>query len=87
MLLSMRVLLVLLAVLIASSQPLCAQNQATDPEALLRRAIGEQQQGDFNSAIHDYREYLKLRPDTVAAEVNLGAALAHIGQYDEAISL
>jgi len=87
MLLSMRVLLVFFAVLTASSQLLCAQNQAVDPEALLRRAIGEQQQGEFTSAIHDYREYLKLRPDTVAAEVNLGAALAHIGQYDEAISL
>jgi tetratricopeptide (TPR) repeat protein len=86
MLLSMRVLLALLAVLFAGSQALCAQDQVADPDALLRRAMTEQQQEDYTPAIHDYREYLTLRPDTVQAEVNLGAALAHIGQYDEAIS-
>ena len=83
----MRLFLALLAVLLASSHALPAQQQGTDPEALLRRGITEQQQGDYNSAIRDYREYLKVQPDAVQAEMNLGAALAHVGQYDEAISL
>jgi tetratricopeptide (TPR) repeat protein len=87
MLVSMRAPLLLLAVLLASAQVLPAQGQAVDPDILLRRAITEQQQGDYVSAIRDYREYLTLRPDAVQGEVNLGAALAHIGQYDEAISL
>lgn len=87
MLLSMRHFPALLAVLLASSQALPAQQQSTDPETLLRRGITEQQQGDYDSAIRDYREYLKAQPDAVQAEMNLGAALAHIGQYDEAISL
>lgn len=87
MLVSMRSPLGLLAVLLASAQLLPAQGQTADPETLLRRAVTEQQQGDYTSAIRDYREYLAQRPDAVQGEVNLGAALAHIGQYDEAISL
>lgn len=87
MLVSMRAPLGLLAIMLASAQLLPAQGQAADPETLLRRAITEQQQGDYTSAIRDYREYLAQRPDAVQGEVNLGAALAHVGQYDEAISL
>lgn len=64
-----------------------AQAQESSPETIFQQAIAEQQQGDFTSAIRDYREYLKLRPNTVEAEVNLGAALSHTGQFDEAIEL
>lgn len=82
MLLAMRILIVFFALFLGA-----AQAQGPTPEAIFQRAITEQQQGDMESAIRDYRDYLKLRPDTVEAEVNLGAALAHTGQYDEAIEL
>lgn len=61
--------------------------QDTNPDALLKHAIEEQQQGDYVAAISDYRKVLELRPADVEAKVNLGAALAHTGKYDEAIEL
>ena len=64
-----------------------ATAQQPNPDDLLRSAITEQQRGDYTSAIRDYRTLLKLRPDMVEARVNLGAALAHVGQYDEAIAM
>lgn len=64
-----------------------ARAQEATPDTIFQRAIAEQQQGDYTSAINDYRDYLKLRPNMVEAEVNLGAALAHTGHFDEAIEL
>lgn len=61
-----------------------AQNPSTDQ--LLTRAIQEQQSGDLPAAIRDYQAVLAVRPDTLAARVNLGAALAHTGQVDAAIA-
>ncbi len=61
--------------------------QQRDPGRLLSDAIQAQQRGDYQSAITGYRELLALRPDNVEAKVNLGAALAHVGQFDEAIAL
>src|SRR5437588_549789 len=60
---------------------------AITADEALKAAITEQQQGDFEGAIRDYREALKLRPDMVEAKVNLGAALAHTRHYDEAIAM
>jgi Flp pilus assembly protein TadD len=60
--------------------------QTTPPDQLLSRAIAEQQKGDLPAAIRDYRSFLAARPDTLAAHVNLGAALAHTGQVDAAIA-
>ncbi|MGC1158593.1 MAG: tetratricopeptide repeat protein [Acidobacteriaceae bacterium] len=67
---------------------LCAAmfGQDTSPDQLLSRAIEEQQKGDFTAAIRDYQALLAVRPETVAARVNLGAALAHTGQVDAAIA-
>jgi Flp pilus assembly protein TadD len=59
--------------------------QEANPDQLLDRAIDEQQHGDFSAAIRDYRKVLELRPNEIQAKVNLGAALAHAGQLDEAI--
>jgi tetratricopeptide (TPR) repeat protein len=56
------------------------QPAADDP---LGAAIAEQQRGDYQSAIRDYRKVLQAHPDMVEAKVNLGAALAHVGQFDE----
>src|SRR3984893_5852715 len=61
--------------------------QEANPDQLLKHAIEEPQQGDFSSAIRDYRKVLELRPNEVEAKVNLGAALAHLGQFDEAIAI
>jgi len=66
--------------------PWLANAQNTTPEQLLSQAIAEQQRGDLTSAIRDYRRYLSLRPNTLAAHANLGAALAHSGQVDAAIA-
>lgn len=61
--------------------------QATTADDLLKAAISEQQQGDYESAIRDYRKLLQLRPDMVEAKVNLGAALSRTGQFDDAIAM
>lgn len=61
--------------------------QQPDPDQLLGSAIQAQQRGDYQSAITQYREVLKLRPDNVEAKVNLGASLAHVGQFDDAIAM
>ena len=66
--------------------PALAQEQHLSPDQLLSRAVQEQQKGDLEAAIRDYRTVLSLRPDTLAARVNLGAALAHTGQLDAAIA-
>jgi len=64
-----------------------AAAQDSDPDELLKRAIDEQQRGDFQTAIRDYKKVLELRPKTVEAKVNLGAALVHVGDFDEAIAM
>jgi tetratricopeptide (TPR) repeat protein len=61
--------------------------QQADPDQLLSSAISEQQRGDYQASIRDYRELLELRPNMVEAKVNLGAALAHVGDFDGAIAM
>jgi len=61
--------------------------QQQNPDQLLDQAIAEQQRGDFQAAIRDYRKVLEIRPDMVEAKANLGAALAHAGELDEAIAI
>jgi tetratricopeptide (TPR) repeat protein len=78
----MRVGLVSLVLLLCATM----SGQDTSPDQLLSRAIEEQQKGDFTAAIRDYRALLAVRPETLAARVNLGAALAHTGQLDAAIA-
>jgi tetratricopeptide (TPR) repeat protein len=73
------VLLLFLSTALAS-----AQQPGTD--RLFGSAIEAQQRGDYTTAIEDYQKLLKLRPKMVEARVNLGAALAHTGRFDEAIA-
>ena len=82
MLLAMRAVVLLLA--LAS---VVAAAQEADPDQLFQRAIEAQQKGDYPAAIRDYRKVIELRPAQVQARVNLGAALAHVGQFDEAIEM
>ncbi len=78
----MRAALLFLALL-----PAVGSAQESNPDELFQHAIEEQQHGDLTSAIRDYRKVLEVRPNEVQAKVNLGAALAHVGQFDEAISI
>src|SRR3954447_8476428 len=64
-----------------------AAAQQPNPDQLLQTAIDAQQRGDFQTAITAYNKVLELRPGMVEAKVNLGAALAHEGRYDEAIAM
>lgn len=81
----MRVVLSIAAIFFFSASLALAQQG--DPDQLLNNAIEAQQHGDYQAAIRDYRKLLELRPDTVEAKVNLGAALAHVGDFDGAIAM
>jgi len=73
------VLFLLLSSVLASAQP-------PDAGQLFASAIAAQQRGDYPVAIEDYQKLLKLQPKMVEARVNLGAALAHTGRFDDAIA-
>jgi tetratricopeptide (TPR) repeat protein len=60
--------------------------QQRQPDRLLSSAIEAQQRGDLPAAIRDYEELLKLKPNMVDVRVNLGAALADSGRFDDAIA-
>jgi len=55
-----------------------------DARAALARAVALHQKGDLEGAVLAYRESLALAP-SVEGRSNLGAALAALGQYGEAI--
>jgi len=59
---------------------------AEDPATLAQRAVQAQQAGDYAGAAEAWRGVVALQPDSVAARVNLGVVLAHLGHYDEAIA-
>lgn len=54
-------------------------------EDLFARAVQLQQAGDLEGAIRAYRAFLELNPGSVEARSNLGAAYAHLGQYQKAV--
>jgi tetratricopeptide (TPR) repeat protein len=62
-----------------------AQVHPATADDLLRKAVAEQQRGDFKAAIEDYRKALAINPDMAEARANLGAALAAAGDLDGAI--
>jgi len=59
--------------------------QSQSPEQLFREALAAQQRGDDSAAIAKYREILKRYPDSIEVRANLGAALAKLNRFDEAI--
>jgi tetratricopeptide (TPR) repeat protein len=75
------------ALIILTLLATAAPAQEPNPDQLLNRAIDAQQHGDYQSAIRDYRKLLELRPNSMEAKVNLGAALAHVGDFDGAIAM
>jgi tetratricopeptide (TPR) repeat protein len=76
-------LLILCAPLVFAQNPV-AQNRETDQ--LLGSAIQAQQRGDLPAAIRDYEKLLRLDPKMAEVRVNLGAALADSGRFDDAIA-
>ncbi|MGD0359436.1 MAG: tetratricopeptide repeat protein [Bryobacteraceae bacterium] len=72
-----------LVVLLIAAGAACAQSSS--PEQLFREAVAAQQHGDDAQAVRKYQELLKQYPDAVELRANLGAALATLGRYDEAI--
>jgi tetratricopeptide (TPR) repeat protein len=77
-------LLLLLCVPLVFTQSLLAQNQ--EANRLLSSAIEAQQRGDLPAAIQDYEKLLRLNPKMAEVRVNLGAALADSGRFDDAIA-
>lgn len=63
-----------------------APAQQGQPDRLLSNAIEAQQRGDLPTAIREYEALLKLKPNMVEVRVNLGAALADSGRFDDAIA-
>lgn len=59
--------------------------QTADSASLVQQAVSAQQRGDFATAIRQYRQALKDRPDLLAAWTNLGVSLVQTGAFDEAI--
>jgi tetratricopeptide (TPR) repeat protein len=62
------------------------QAQTTQsPQELLKEAVTFHQQGKLEEAIRSYELFLDLHPDAPEVRSNLGAALAAIGKYTQAI--
>jgi tetratricopeptide (TPR) repeat protein len=64
---------------------LCGNAWAQTPQALVQDAISKQRAGDLSGAAAEYREFLKIHPEATAIHSNLGAALAGLGRFEEAI--
>jgi Flp pilus assembly protein TadD len=65
----------------------CLVFAQTDRSAqLFQTAVDAQQRGDFTLAVRTYRQVLQIEPNLVEARANLGAALVHLGRFDEAIT-
>lgn len=77
-------LLLFLCVPLVFAQSPVAQNREADQ--LLSSAIQAQQRGDLPTAIRDYEKLLRLNPKMAEVRVNLGAALADSGRFDDAIA-
>jgi len=69
--------------LLVAAGALCAQS--SNPEQLFHDAVAAQQRGDDALAVRKYQELLKSYPDSLEVRANLGAALAKLNRYDEAI--
>src|SRR5262245_55165262 len=68
-----------------SNRAPAAPGSEDNPDRIFARAVQSHQSGDIEGAIRDYQAYLALRPERGDARSNLGAALARLGRYAEAI--
>src|SRR5438067_12700472 len=58
---------------------------AQNPQTLVQDAMAKQRAGDLEGAVPEYKEFLKLHPEATAIHSNLGAALAGLGRFEEAV--
>jgi len=58
---------------------------AQAPPELVQDAIQKQQAGDLEGAVKEYRQFLKRAPGAATIHSNLGAALAGLGRFEEAV--
>jgi tetratricopeptide (TPR) repeat protein len=79
----MRIVALMVAVIVAAGAA-CAQSSS--PEQIFQEAVSAQQRGDDALAVRKYQDLLKRYPGAVEVRANLGAALAKLGRYDEAIA-
>lgn len=80
----MRVLIAMAAIAVAVLGPFPLECQEATPQALYDQAGQAFDGGNTALAIKLYQELLEKAPDSIAARINLGAALAQQGRYDEA---
>jgi Tfp pilus assembly protein PilF len=59
---------------------------AQSPQELVQDAQQKQIAGDLDGAAREYRQFLKTHPEATAIHSNLGAALAGLGRFEEAIA-
>ena len=59
--------------------------QTPTAKQLFQQAVEAQQRGDDVAAVRIYRELLQSHPEVVLARANLGASLANLKRFDEAI--
>jgi len=59
--------------------------QVPSPQQLFDQALAAQKAGDFNAAVAEYQQVLKLDPSVVPARINLAAALMQLGRMGEAV--
>src|SRR5260370_22162979 len=59
---------------------------AQTPQELIHDAISKQQAGDLAGAVLEYQQFLKIHPEATAIHSNLGAALAGLGRFEEAVA-
>lgn len=72
-------------ILFLFSLAVSAVAQTQSPQALVQDAIEQQRAGHLETAVTEYRQFLKLQPEATAIHSNLGAALADLGRFEEAI--
>ena len=72
----------LLALLIATT---AHAQTAQQLQQLVQDAMQKQQAGDLEGAVTEYRQFLKVHPEAAAIHSNLGAALAGLGRFEEAL--
>ena len=61
-------------------------SHAQTPQELVQDAQQKQRAGDLEGAAAEYRQFLQMHPEATAIHSNLGAALAGLGRFEEAIS-
>jgi len=71
---------------LAATLALCCCVAMQAQQGLLEHAIVAHQNGDIDTAVTEYRAYLKQNPKATQVRSNLGAALSSRGEYEAAIA-